>query len=179
MGWWCWHMLWWTAVQRSVSHPFLVHHRSYSIQDYRSWDHGWCNAWIVILDDPSTRPLIQRHFTLPSLSSFPDRSVVWLSEQYVYHLELHHFMKLYMYMPIDHFTIPSPLSMRACVVIVKYSLRSIILFANMDVSTTKMCLDTSMLTKSIMSRREYCFDLFRTPTSVLICLRGGGCWDLG
>jgi hypothetical protein len=64
--------------------------------------------------------------------------------------------------------------MHACVVIVKYSLRSIILFANMDVSTTKMCLDTSMLTKSIMSRREYCFDLFRTPTSVLIRLRGGG-----
>jgi hypothetical protein len=36
-----------------------------------------------------------------------------------------------------------------------YSLRSILLFANTDVSITKMCLDTSLLAKSIMSRREY------------------------
>jgi hypothetical protein len=36
-----------------------------------------------------------------------------------------------------------------------YSLRSILLFANTDVSTTKMCLDTSILAKSIMGRREY------------------------
>jgi hypothetical protein len=38
-----------------------------------------------------------------------------------------------------------------------YSLRPILLFANTDVSTTKMCLDTSILTKSIMGRREYVF----------------------
>jgi hypothetical protein len=38
-----------------------------------------------------------------------------------------------------------------------YSLRPIILFANMDVSITRMCLDTSVLTKSIMGRREYLF----------------------
>jgi hypothetical protein len=31
-----------------------------------------------------------------------------------------------------------------------YSLRPILLFANMDVSTTKMCLDTSTLMKSII-----------------------------
>jgi hypothetical protein len=37
----------------------------------------------------------------------------------------------------------------------KYSLRSILLFANTDASTTKMCLDTSILAKSIMGRREY------------------------
>jgi hypothetical protein len=36
-----------------------------------------------------------------------------------------------------------------------YSLRPILLFANTDVSTTKMCLDTSILAKSIMGRREY------------------------
>jgi hypothetical protein len=36
----------------------------------------------------------------------------------------------------------------------KYSLRPILLFANTDVSTTKMCLDTSILAKSIMGRRE-------------------------
>jgi hypothetical protein len=36
-----------------------------------------------------------------------------------------------------------------------YSLRPILLFANMDVSSTKMCLDTSILVKSIMGRREY------------------------
>jgi hypothetical protein len=34
-------------------------------------------------------------------------------------------------------------------------LRPILLFANTDVSTTKMCLDTSILAKSIMGRREY------------------------
>jgi hypothetical protein len=36
-----------------------------------------------------------------------------------------------------------------------YSLRPILLFANTDVSTTKICLGTSTLTKSIMGRREY------------------------
>jgi hypothetical protein len=36
-----------------------------------------------------------------------------------------------------------------------YSLRPILLFANTNVSTTKTCLDTSILAKSIMSRREY------------------------
>jgi hypothetical protein len=36
-----------------------------------------------------------------------------------------------------------------------YSHRLILLFANTDVSTTKMCLDTSILAKSIMGRREY------------------------
>jgi hypothetical protein len=39
--------------------------------------------------------------------------------------------------------------------IILYSLRSILLFANMNVSTTKMCLDTSVLAKSITGRREY------------------------
>jgi hypothetical protein len=37
----------------------------------------------------------------------------------------------------------------------KYSLRPIILFTNTDVSIIKMCLDTSILVKSIMGRREY------------------------
>jgi hypothetical protein len=37
----------------------------------------------------------------------------------------------------------------------KYSLRPILLFANTDVSTVKICLDTSILAKSIMGRREY------------------------
>jgi hypothetical protein len=36
-----------------------------------------------------------------------------------------------------------------------YSLRPILLFVNMNVSTTKMCLDTSVLAKSNMGRREY------------------------
>jgi hypothetical protein len=36
-----------------------------------------------------------------------------------------------------------------------YSLRPILLFANMDVPTTKMCLDTSVLAKSITGRRKY------------------------
>jgi hypothetical protein len=36
-----------------------------------------------------------------------------------------------------------------------YFLRLILLFANTDVSTTKMCLDISILAKSIMSQREY------------------------
>jgi hypothetical protein len=36
-----------------------------------------------------------------------------------------------------------------------YSLRPILLFANTDISTTKICLDTFTLAKSIMSRREY------------------------
>jgi hypothetical protein len=38
---------------------------------------------------------------------------------------------------------------------INYSLRSILLFVNMDICTTKMCLDTSTLAKSIMGRREY------------------------
>jgi hypothetical protein len=38
-----------------------------------------------------------------------------------------------------------------------YSLRSILLFANTDVSTTKIYLDISILVKSIMGRREYDF----------------------
>jgi hypothetical protein len=38
---------------------------------------------------------------------------------------------------------------------ISYSLRPILLFANTDVSTTKICLDTSTLAKSIMGRREY------------------------
>jgi hypothetical protein len=37
----------------------------------------------------------------------------------------------------------------------KYSLLPILLFTNMDVSITKMCLDTSILAKSNMSQREY------------------------
>jgi hypothetical protein len=47
-----------------------------------------------------------------------------------------------------------------------YSLRPIILFANTDVSITKMCLDTSTFAKSIMGRREYYFKrrkVFRIP----------------
>jgi hypothetical protein len=36
-----------------------------------------------------------------------------------------------------------------------YSLRPILLFANTDVCTTKMYLDTSILAKSIIGRREY------------------------
>jgi hypothetical protein len=36
----------------------------------------------------------------------------------------------------------------------RYSLRPILLFTNADVSITKMCLDTSILAKSIMGRRE-------------------------
>jgi hypothetical protein len=39
--------------------------------------------------------------------------------------------------------------------VIRYSLRPILLFFNMDVFITKMCLDTSTLVKSIMSRREY------------------------
>jgi hypothetical protein len=38
---------------------------------------------------------------------------------------------------------------------VKYSLRSILLFTNTDVSTTKICLDTPILAKSIMGRKKY------------------------
>jgi hypothetical protein len=41
------------------------------------------------------------------------------------------------------------------VTIISYSLRPILLFTNTDVSITKICLDTSILTKSIMGRREY------------------------
>jgi hypothetical protein len=36
-----------------------------------------------------------------------------------------------------------------------YSLGSILLFANTNISTTKICLDTSILAKSNMGRREY------------------------
>jgi hypothetical protein len=38
---------------------------------------------------------------------------------------------------------------------IMYSLRLILLFANTDISTNKICLDTSILAKSIMGRREY------------------------
>jgi hypothetical protein len=38
-----------------------------------------------------------------------------------------------------------------------YSLRLILLFANMDVSITKMYLDTSILAKNIIGRREYIY----------------------
>jgi hypothetical protein len=37
----------------------------------------------------------------------------------------------------------------------KYSLRPILLFVSTDISTIKICLDTSMLAKSIMDPREY------------------------
>jgi hypothetical protein len=37
----------------------------------------------------------------------------------------------------------------------KYSLRPILLFVNTDVSIIRMCLDTSVLAKSIMGRRKY------------------------
>jgi hypothetical protein len=37
-----------------------------------------------------------------------------------------------------------------------YSLRPILIFANTDISITKIYLDTSILEKSIMGRREYC-----------------------
>jgi hypothetical protein len=36
-----------------------------------------------------------------------------------------------------------------------YSCQPILLFTNTDVSTTKMYLDTSILEKSIMGRKEY------------------------
>jgi hypothetical protein len=46
------------------------------------------------------------------------------------------------------------LMLYTCVSIVQnmYSLRPILLFANTDVSSTKMCLDISILTKSTMGR---------------------------
>jgi hypothetical protein len=37
---------------------------------------------------------------------------------------------------------------------ISYSLRPILPFANMDVSITKMCLDTSIFVKGNMDRRE-------------------------
>jgi hypothetical protein len=39
----------------------------------------------------------------------------------------------------------------------QYSLQPILLLVNTDVSTIKICLDTSILAKSIMDRREYLF----------------------
>jgi hypothetical protein len=46
---------------------------------------------------------------------------------------------------------------------IRYSLRPILLFANTVVSTTKMCLDTSTLAKSIMGQRGYfCLRIFHT-----------------
>jgi hypothetical protein len=51
-----------------------------------------------------------------------------------------------------------------------YSLRPILLFANMDVSTTKMCLDTSTLAKGIMGRREYIFKDFIPVISYYLLL---------
>jgi hypothetical protein len=56
----------------------------------------------------------------------------------------------------------------------RYSLRSILLFANTDVSTTKICLDTSILAntsvlvKSNMGQREY--------KLWLVCLIGKYVW---
>jgi hypothetical protein len=41
-----------------------------------------------------------------------------------------------------------------------YFLRLILYFANTDVSTTKICLDTSTLMKSIMCQRKYYFFYF-------------------
>jgi hypothetical protein len=48
-----------------------------------------------------------------------------------------------------------PLYGRACGTLLIYSLRSIILFANMDISITKIYLDTSILAKNIMGQREH------------------------
>jgi hypothetical protein len=45
-------------------------------------------------------------------------------------------------------------------IFLRYSLRPILLFADTDVSTTKICLDTSVLAKSNMGRREYCCSFF-------------------
>jgi hypothetical protein len=49
-----------------------------------------------------------------------------------------------------------------------YSLWPILLFANTDVSMTKMPLDTSELTKSIMGQREY---LLLTRVKIFIKIR--------
>jgi hypothetical protein len=46
-----------------------------------------------------------------------------------------------------------------------YSLRSIILFANMDVSRHILVIDTSVLAKSNMDRREYLFFLGQVRAS--------------
>jgi hypothetical protein len=46
-----------------------------------------------------------------------------------------------------------------------YSLRSILLFANTDVFTTKMCLNTSILAKSNMDWREYIFSRWASTTT--------------
>jgi hypothetical protein len=46
-----------------------------------------------------------------------------------------------------------------------YTLRPILLFTYTDVSITKMCLDTSVLTKSNMCRREYVLSLHPLKTS--------------
>jgi hypothetical protein len=51
-----------------------------------------------------------------------------------------------------HFLVPGILF---CGFIISYSLRPILFFANTDVFTTKMCLDISILAKSIMDGREY------------------------
>jgi hypothetical protein len=48
-----------------------------------------------------------------------------------------------------------------------YSLQPILLFANMDVSITKMCLDTSILTKIIIGQREYIHYQSRKPQTGL------------
>jgi hypothetical protein len=55
-----------------------------------------------------------------------------------------------------HDTPPEGFSLTVSILQKKY-LRPILLFANTDVSTTKMCLDTSILAKIIMGRREYQF----------------------
>jgi uncharacterized membrane protein YidH (DUF202 family) len=50
-----------------------------------------------------------------------------------------------------------------------YSLRPILLFANTDVSIIKICLDISTLVKSIMGRREYHFS--RAFIGIFICIK--------
>jgi len=49
-----------------------------------------------------------------------------------------------------------------------YSLRPILHFANTDVSITKMCLDSTILVKSIMSRREYTSHSTHIPVDIYL-----------
>jgi hypothetical protein len=72
-----------------------------------------------------------------------------------------------------------------------YSLWPILLFSNMDISTTKMCLDTSTLAKSIMGRRVFILvsyfvilvvflkasQLSSFPCWYMWCLRHVGGWS--
>jgi hypothetical protein len=48
--------------------------------------------------------------------------------------------------------------------ILRRECRPILLFANTDVSTTKMCLDTSILVKSNMGQREYFIVVLISPS---------------